>query len=221
MSTSAQYASIPRNGMVTISAANTGRDGTGTLGVVVTAPATAADGTRIDRLQIQAGGTTTANVVRLFITQGLPGQTISSITGSATTATVTTAAPHGLTTGNLLTLQFAFPNDYNVTGVSLTVTGASTFQYTMATTPTVLAASTIGNYSTTPATPVTRLWRELIVPVVVPSTTVAAFSVTLSTASGADIGYMPLVLQAGYSLRASTNNAETYYVIAGTSGDLV
>lgn len=220
MTTSAQYASIPRNGQTTISTANALRDGTGTLGIVATAPATTADGTRFDRIAIQAGGTTTTNVVRLFITQGIPGQTISTITAVTTTATVTTAAAHGLTTGNLVTLQYALPNDYNVTSVAVTVTGATTFTYTMATTPTVLAALVVGNYSTTPAVPVTRLWRELLVTAVTPSVSVAAFSVTLSSASAADIGYMPLVLQAGYSLRASTNNAETYYVSATNSGDL-
>lgn len=220
MSTSAQYVSIPRNGQATIQTANALRDGTGALGIVATAPATAGNGTRFDRIAIQAGGTTTVNVVRLFITQGLPGQTISTITAVTTTATVTTAAAHGLTTGNLVTLQYAFPNDYNVTSVAITVSSPTVFTYTMATTPTVLTALTVGNYSTTPAVPVTRLWRELLIPAITPSTSVAAYSVTISTASGADIGYMPLVLQAGYSLRASTNAAEIYYLTASDSGDL-
>lgn len=221
MTTSAQYASIPRNGQTTIQTANALRDGTGALSIVATAPSTTGDGTRFDRIVIQAGGTTTVNVVRLFITQGLPGQTITSISAVGTTATVTTSAAHGLTTGNLVTLQYAFPNDYNVTAVTVTVTGATTFQYTMSTTPTVLGALTVGNYSTTPAVPVTRLWRELLIPAITPSTSVAAYSVTMSTASASDTGYMPLVLAAGYSLRASTNNAEIYYISATNSGDLV
>lgn len=219
MSTAAQYVSIARNGQTTIQTANTARDGTGTLGIVATAPATAGNGTRFDRIVIQAGATTTTNVVRLFITQGLPGQTISTLTAVGTTATATTSAAHGLTTGNLVTLQYAFPNDFNVAGVAVTVTGTTTFTYTMATTPTLLTASTVGNYSTTPAVPVTRLWRELLVTAITPSTSVAAFSVTLSSLAATDIGYMPLVLQAGYSLRASTNNAETYYILASNSGD--
>lgn len=219
MSTSAQYAVVPRNGLVTIQTANALRDGTGALGVLATAPATASNGTRIDRIIIQAGGTTTANVIRLFITQGLPGQTISTITAVTTTATVTTTAAHGLATGNLVTLQYAFPDNYNVTAVAITVTGATTFTYTMAAAPTIATALTVGNYSTTPAIPVTRLWRELLVTAVTPSTTLAAFSVSVSTAQAADIGYMPLVLQAGYSLRASTNNAELYYLLATDSGE--
>lgn len=220
MSTAAQYASIPRNGQVTIQTANTGRDGTGALGIVATAPSLTGDGTRFDRIVIQAGATTTSNVVRLFITQGRPGTTVSTLTSVGTTVSVTTASPHGMTTGDLITTQSFFPSDYNVAGVAVVVTGASTFTFTSTTAATTSAASVIGNYSTTPATPVSRLWRELIVPIVVPSVTVPAFSVTLSTASGADIGYMPLVLAAGNSLRASTNNAEIYYITASTSGDL-
>lgn len=219
MSATAQYAIIARNPQVTIQTANTARDGTGTLGIVATAPPTAADGRRFDRIQIQAGGTTTVNVVRLFITQGRVGAAVSTITGAGTTATVTTSVAHGMTTGDLLTMQFCFPFNYNVTSVAVTVTGTTTFTYTMATTPTVLAASTIGLYSTTPAVPLTTLWREILVPAITPSTSVAAFSTTLSTASATDIGYMPLVLEAGYSLRASTNNAEIYYINAGTAGD--
>lgn len=220
MSVQAQYVSIPKNGAVTIQTANTARDGTGTLGIVATAPAIVGDGTRFDRIVIQAGGTTTANVVRLFLTQGNVGQTISSITAVATTATVTTAVPHGLATGALITLQSAVPVDYNVTATAITVTGASTFTFTMLSTPTVTTAQTVGNFSWTPAVPITRLLREFLIPAATPSTTQAAYVVTMSSGSAVDIGYMPLILQAGYSLRASTNNAEVYYVLAANSGDL-
>lgn len=219
MSVAAQYTSIAQSKLVTVSAANTGRDGTGTLAILATAPPQAANGRRFDRIQITAGGTTTVNVLRFFITEGRPGVTITSVTGSGTTATVTTSLPHGATTGNLVTLQNAFPFDYNVSGVAITVTGASTFTYTMATTPTVLTASTVGSYSTTPAVPVTRLWREVLVPAIVPSTSVSVFMSQMATGSPTDSGFMPLVLEPGYSLRVSTNNAETYYVACGNSGD--
>lgn len=71
------YLSVPRNGNALISTANANRDGTGTLGTVLTGAArnTAADppllgGSRIDRLAIQAQGTTTAGMVRLFVYDG-------------------------------------------------------------------------------------------------------------------------------------------------------
>jgi hypothetical protein len=219
MSGTAQYASIPRNSFTTIQTANTLRDGTGTLGIVATAPSTAGNGKRIDRIQIQAGGTTTTNVVRLFITEGRVGAAIASLTSVGSTVTVTTSVAHGMTTGDLVTVQSCFPFNYNVAGVATTVLTATTFSFTAPTTPAVTTASTVGSYSTTPAAPVSRLWRELLIPATTPSTSIAAYSVTLSTAAGADIGYMPLVLEAGNSLRASTNNAEIYYITTGTAGD--
>lgn len=57
----------PNDGVVAISAANTARDGSGTLYDVVTA---GANGTRIDHIEVVAQGTTTVNVVRLFLYNG-------------------------------------------------------------------------------------------------------------------------------------------------------
>lgn len=56
-----------------------------------------------------------------------------------------------------------------------------------------------------------RLWREVLVSAVTPSTTVSPFSATLNN--------LGLVLQSGYSLRASTNNAETFNVCVTRAGD--
>ena len=67
MATSAQYAATPATAMVQIATANTNRDGTGTLGTLITAPAA---GTRVDDIQITAAGTTTAGVVRMFLYDG-------------------------------------------------------------------------------------------------------------------------------------------------------
>lgn len=52
-------------GVANISTANTNRDGTGTIGSVLTA---GANGTLIDRIEICATGNTTAGVVRIFVT---------------------------------------------------------------------------------------------------------------------------------------------------------
>ena len=73
-------------------------------------------------------------------------QTISSITKVGTTATLTTAAPHGLITSNRVTISGATANDYNGTFV-ITVTGANTFTYTMLTTP-AANATVVGTYTT-------------------------------------------------------------------------
>lgn len=61
-------------------------------------------------------------------------QTITSITNAGTTATLTTTIPHGLLTGNRVTISGATPSAYNGT-YQITVTGSSTFTYTMATNP--------------------------------------------------------------------------------------
>ena len=75
-------------------------------------------------------------------------QTISTITRGGTgnlTATVTTAAPHGLQTGNQIVVSGASPAQYNGTFI-ITRTGASTFTYTMATAP-ATDATTVGAYT--------------------------------------------------------------------------
>jgi hypothetical protein len=72
------------------------------------------------------------------------GQTISSITRVTTTATLTTAANHNLTTGTFVTVSGATPSAYNGT-FSITVTGNTTFTYTMLSTPSG-SASPVGSY---------------------------------------------------------------------------
>jgi hypothetical protein len=57
----------PRISSARISTANTGRDGTGTLGSVITG---GANGTRVDRVTIEATATTTAGMIRLFVDDG-------------------------------------------------------------------------------------------------------------------------------------------------------
>jgi len=122
------FADTPRREAVTISTANTNRDGTGTMGTLIAAAAT---GTLVFRITVQAGGTTTAGVIRLF--------------GS---------------------------NDGGTTK---------------------------------------RLIRELLVPAVTPSTTVAAWNGQFP-----DAAYQtPMILaDANDILYVSTNNAETFYVRA-------
>lgn len=62
------------------------------------------------------------------------------------------------------------------------------------------------------------LWREVAISAITPSATVAAFESAMSANNAADIGFLPLILPTGHSLRASTHNAESFNVIA-TGGD--
>lgn len=79
------------------------------------------------------------------ITRFTEGATIASITFVGTTATVTTSVAHGRTTGDNVTHYAALPSQYNATG-NITVTGATTYTYTMATAP-ATNATTVGAYS--------------------------------------------------------------------------
>lgn len=72
-------------------------------------------------------------------------QTISTITHVGAVATLTTAAPHGLVDNNRVTISGASSSEYNGTYV-INVTGANTFEYTMASTP-AANATIVGTYT--------------------------------------------------------------------------
>ena len=65
MASSPQYVGTAKSPSVLISTANTNRDGsTGTYGTLMIA---GASGSRVDRINITATGTTTAGMIRLFV----------------------------------------------------------------------------------------------------------------------------------------------------------
>lgn len=72
-------------------------------------------------------------------------QTISTITHVGAVATLTTASAHGLITNNRVTISGATSSEYNGTYV-ITVTGPTTFTYTMASTP-AANATVVGTYT--------------------------------------------------------------------------
>jgi len=72
-------------------------------------------------------------------------QTISSITHLGTTALLTTAAPHGLVTGNRVVISGASPAAYNG-DYRITVINTTQFEYTMASSP-ASNATTVGTYT--------------------------------------------------------------------------
>ena len=82
------FASIPATAMVQISTANTNRDGTGTLGTLITA---ATAGTRVDDIEITAAGTTTAGVVRMFEYDGTNTRLLREFLIPAVTPSTTVA----------------------------------------------------------------------------------------------------------------------------------
>lgn len=86
------WTQVPRAATVLVSTANTNRDGTGTITDLLTGIAA---GTRIDRIIVNAIGTTTAGVIRLWLHNGtiyflLREILVSGITPSASIAVFTT-----------------------------------------------------------------------------------------------------------------------------------
>lgn len=66
---------------------------------------------------------------RLVIQRNNAAASVSTLTRSATTATVTTASAHGFATGDYVTIAGATPAGYNGKK-QITVTGATTFTFT-------------------------------------------------------------------------------------------
>lgn len=89
MASTPNYPGTPRHGSAAISTANTNRDGTGTMGTVL---AGVAAGTRVVEVVVQATGTTTAGMVRLFIDDGTTVRLVDEVPVSAITPSATVAA---------------------------------------------------------------------------------------------------------------------------------
>lgn len=89
MATSPQFATTPRIGLGQVTAANTNRDGTGTLVNIITGVAA---GTKIQEVAIQATGTTTAGMVRLYLFDGTNNRLFDEFVVSAITVGASTAA---------------------------------------------------------------------------------------------------------------------------------
>ena len=80
-----------------------------------------------------------------YVATTITAQTISTITHVGAVATLTTASAHGLVSKNRVTISGATSSEYNGTYV-ITVTGPTTFTYTMASTP-AANATVVGSYT--------------------------------------------------------------------------
>lgn len=96
MASNANYAATPKSALAQLSAANTGRDGTGTIVTVLSA---GTSGSRVDDILIAATGTTTAGMVRLFLHDGTNARLfrevpVTAITPSGTVQAFTASLPN-------------------------------------------------------------------------------------------------------------------------------
>ncbi|WEF34859.1 hypothetical protein [Pseudoduganella chitinolytica] len=99
MAAAQSYASSPRFATGKLSAANTARDGTGTIVTVFTAGGA---GSRIESINIQATGPTTQGMVRLFVHDGTNSNLVGEVPVSPVTPSGTQPAfGVRLTTANL------------------------------------------------------------------------------------------------------------------------
>ena len=83
MSVTANFASTPFTSFCQASAANTARDGSGTL--VDLTPVAPAAGRRVDAIELVAAGAVTAGMVRLFLHDGTTSRLWKEIPVTATT----------------------------------------------------------------------------------------------------------------------------------------
>lgn len=102
MATNPAFAVTPRIGFGQVSVANTNRDGT--IGTYVDVITGASTGTRIAEIVIEGAGTTTAGMVRLFITDGVNTRMFDEVSVAAATVSATVKATRVSTTYNNLVL---------------------------------------------------------------------------------------------------------------------
>ncbi len=102
MANLAQYAATGKSPGAVISAANTNRDGTGTIVTVLTA---GSSGTRIDDINVVATGTTTAGMVRFYVHDGTTARLYREVPVTAITPSDTVPAFASALTNLALVLQ--------------------------------------------------------------------------------------------------------------------
>lgn len=117
-------------------------------------------------------------------------------TARTATSSVSTANTNRNGTGTIATIFTAGSNGSRIDDIFIVATGTTTAG----------VVRLFVNDGTT-----SWLWREIIVPAITPSTTVQVFSAALYEQG--------LILANGFSLRASTQIAETFNILVTRAGD--
>jgi hypothetical protein len=106
MATTPSFTSTPRIGSANVAAANTNRDGTGTITALLTG---AAAGTKVTSISAQAAVTTTAGMVRIFLSTdtGSTWRLFDELSIAAATASASVKATRITATYNDLVLPDA------------------------------------------------------------------------------------------------------------------
>lgn len=117
-------------------------------------------------------------------------------TPATAVAQVTTANTARDGTGTIVTVETAGTNGTRIDDITVTAVGTTT-----------AGMVRLFLHDGTNA----RLWREVAVTAITPSATVAAFTASLTN--------LGLILATGWSLRASTEKAETFNICVTRAGD--
>lgn len=120
MASAPSFAATPKAATVSISSADTSRTAPTNVGTLYTA---GASGSRIDEVWITAAGTSTANVVRIFVYTGTTYFLLQEVLITATTPSATVAAFTTTVTFNNLVI----PSGYSI---RVTTNNAETYHVT-------------------------------------------------------------------------------------------
>lgn len=107
MAATPQFASGPKLGIATVSASNTNLNGTGTIAIVCSA---GAGGTKINEITVQAAGTVTSGMIRLFVFDGTTNYLFDEIPVSAAVPSSSAAAYRTYKTYD----NFVLPSGYSL-----------------------------------------------------------------------------------------------------------
>lgn len=127
MASNANYAATPKTAVAQLSAANTNRDGTGTIVTVLTAGTA---GSRVDDIVITATGTTTAGMIRLFLHDGTNARLFREVPVTAITPSGTVQAFTASLTNLALVLASGWSlraSTHNAEAFNINVTRAADF----------------------------------------------------------------------------------------------
>lgn len=126
MASSPAFAVTPIIGMAQVSTANTNRDGT--TGTYVTLVTAGASGTRIAEIVTQGSVTTTAGMVRLFLTDGTTTRMFDEISIGAATVSGTVKGNRVSTTYNNLVIPSGWSikaSTHNAEAINVWALGAN------------------------------------------------------------------------------------------------
>jgi len=170
-------------------------------------------GCQIEKLYLINNGLADAVTV---INTSYSGVAVSTITFVTTTATATTSSNHGLTTNQTIVMTGCTPAAYNGTFV-VTVTGLTTFTYTMLSTP-ASNATVVGSYTTPGTGVIVPAGKSMFVYNTATNVVEVTTSLNLPTITGytETVVAIPVPVGASHTFVITTGTVQTATLTAST-----